>query len=64
LLLYRENYYQGEKEDGPALADLPQSNDLEIIVAKNRHGFTKTVNFVWDAEHTLILPKETHYGDD
>jgi len=26
-------------------------------VAKNRHGSTRTVEFVWDAEHTLILPR-------
>ena len=59
LLLYREAYYQSEQESGPV--ELPESNDMEIIVAKNRHGFTKTVGFIWDEEHTLLLAKETNY---
>jgi len=42
MLLYREE---------------PEANTMEIIVAKNRHGVTKTIEFVWDGEHTLILPR-------
>ncbi len=59
LLLYREAYYQNEQESGEV--ELPESNEMEIIVAKNRHGFTKTVGFIWDEEHTLLLPRETNY---
>ncbi|MDR1733558.1 MAG: replicative DNA helicase [Oscillospiraceae bacterium] len=61
LLLYREQYYIGEKEDSGQTEEVAESNDMEIIVAKNRHGFTKTVEFIWDAEHTLIRAKETNY---
>ena len=34
LFLFREDYYRNEKEDGAA----SDSNQAEIIVAKNRHG--------------------------
>ncbi|MDR3312859.1 MAG: replicative DNA helicase [Oscillospiraceae bacterium] len=61
MLLYREAYYQNEQESGEV--DLPESNEMEIIVAKNRHGFTKSVGFIWDEEHTLLLPRETTYDD-
>lgn len=60
LLLYRENYYKDDSEDN----DLPddeaevKSNDIEVIVAKNRHGETKSVKFVWDPAHTRFLGKE------
>jgi len=55
MLLYRESYYKHEQESGEVEA--PEEDTMEIIVAKNRHGFTRTVEFTWDAEHTLILPK-------
>jgi replicative DNA helicase len=60
MLLYREAYYQHDQEAGEV--EVAESNGMEIIVAKNRHGFTKTVEFIWDAEHTLLLPKESAYG--
>ncbi|MCL2106209.1 MAG: replicative DNA helicase [Oscillospiraceae bacterium] len=62
LLLYREAYYQNESDAGEV--ELEEANTMEIIVAKNRHGFTKTVEFIWDGEHTLLLPKakELSYG--
>jgi replicative DNA helicase len=56
MLLYREDYYKNEQDAGDV--EVPDANTMEIIVAKNRHGFTKTCEFVWDSEHTLILPKE------
>ena len=57
MLLYREDYYKNEQDSGEV--EVQEANTMEIIVAKNRHGFTKTVEFIWDGEHTLILPKET-----
>ncbi|MDR2647664.1 MAG: replicative DNA helicase [Oscillospiraceae bacterium] len=60
LLLYRESYYQTADDGGTQ--EVQQSNNMEIIVAKNRHGYTKTVEFMWDGEHTLILPKESSYA--
>jgi replicative DNA helicase len=59
LLLYRESYYQDDSESGTV--EVRDANTMEIIVAKNRHGETRTVNFVWDASHTLILPIDTQH---
>ena len=58
LMLYRDEYYKNEGDDKSEIEVSP-SDILEVIVAKNRHGFTKTVKFVWDGEHTLISPLET-----
>jgi replicative DNA helicase len=59
MLLYREDYYKNEPDAGEV--QVQEANTMEIIVAKNRHGFTKTVEFVWDGEHTLILPKDEEH---
>lgn len=40
ILLYRDGYFQDEK---------PQVEDIEFILAKNRHGETGTVKLVWHA---------------
>ena len=59
LMLYREEYYKNEKDDDPDIDDEPQeaptANKTELIIAKNRHGPTKTVEFIFDADHTLFL---------
>ena len=60
LMLYRAEYYAAEKKDDakgePANGeDAPNANEVEIIVAKNRHGPTTTVKLVFDAEHTLFV---------
>ena len=62
LMLYREEYYKNEKDDPdgddePA-PTAPVANEVEVIVAKNRHGPTKTVDFIWDADHTLFMGVE------
>lgn len=43
LFLYRDAYYNKES---------PQQNLSECIVAKNRHGETRTVNLIWDGQFT------------
>lgn len=43
LFLFREDYYRNEKEDGAA----SDSNQAEIIVAKNRHGELDNVQVSW-----------------
>ena len=62
MMLYRPDYYAGEKKDDTPSEEPPEeapnANQVEIIVAKNRHGPTNTVNLVWDAEHTLFVGLE------
>lgn len=64
LMLYREDYYKGEKDDDKDGSQEQQEvNTVSVIVAKNRHGSTGDVNFAWDGEHTLFLPIEKKYED-
>lgn len=49
LFLYREKYYDSEKNDGDDLGD---PNAAECIVAKNRHGEIGTVKMHWDGQFT------------
>ncbi len=65
MMLYRPDYYSGEKDDdgsddGSAAAE---ANIAEVIVAKNRHGETGTVQFAFDGEHTLFLQLEKIHDD-
>jgi replicative DNA helicase len=61
ILLYRESYYaDGDDSSSDGEEKEVLSNDIEVIVAKNRHGETKTINFIWDANHTRFTTK----GDD
>ena len=53
-----------EKEDGDeAEATRQDVNVAEVIVAKNRHGETGTVEFAFDGEHTLFLQLEKVHDD-
>lgn len=64
LMLYRPDYYAGEKDDNDNDEnENPDVNKVEVIVAKNRHGETGTVEFIWDAEHTLFIPVEKLRND-
>ena len=49
LFLYREKYYDSEKDDGEDLGD---PNAAECIVAKNRHGEIGTIKMHWDGQFT------------
>ena len=65
LMLYRENYYDGEKSDNEETDEQKNEvNTVSVIVAKNRHGETGTVDFIWDAEHTLFLPIEKVHNEN
>ncbi len=65
MMLYRPDYYSGEKEDDGADdgANAAEANVAEVIVAKNRHGETGTVQFAFDGEHTLFLQLEKIHDD-
>lgn len=52
LMLYREDYYSdGQDEDAEAEKEVDK---VEIIVSKNRHGPTGSVDLGWDSEYTLF----------
>ena len=63
MMLYREDYYNGEKEEGEDYSSQPEVNKISVIVSKNRHGELGTVDFAWDGEHTLFLPIEKIHND-
>lgn len=64
MMLYREDYYKGEKEDDePAPPEKQDVNTVQVLVVKNRHGETGVVEFAWDAEHTLFVPIEKRIQD-
>ena len=54
LFLYREDYYSNEK--GPN--EESDKNSGECIVAKNRHGETKTVPLHWQGEFMRFTAQE------
>jgi replicative DNA helicase len=73
-MLYRENYYgsndaayDDEAEDAympEAVSDAPRADEVEVIVAKNRHGITKTIKFLWESEYTRYYTLERNFHDD
>ena len=63
MMLYRPDYYKGEKDDEEVTEQQASVNTVEVIVAENRHGETGTVEFAWDGEHTLFLALEKTYDD-
>lgn len=54
LFLYRDVYYTKDEED---------VGGAECIVAKNRHGETRTVNLRFDGQFTRFSDVETRYGE-
>ncbi len=57
LFIYRENYYDAEKNDPENVND---PGEAECIVAKNRHGETKTVPLHWDGQFTRFTATERY----
>ncbi len=55
LFLYREDYYSSERGGGQAETD---KNSGECIVAKNRHGETKTIPLHWQGEFMRFTAQE------
>ena len=54
LFLYREDYYQSDEAPGEAV----DKNSGECIVAKNRHGESKTVPLHWQGEFMRFTSQE------
>ena len=54
LMLHRESYYKNNKDEEQE-SDI---NKAEIIVAKNRHGSTETVDVAWNPEFTMFSTLE------
>lgn len=64
LMLYRPDYYSNDEENEDDENESKQlANKAEIIVAKNRHGPTDTVEMIWDADHTLFISAEKIRND-
>ena len=64
LMLYSPDYYNNGDEDQNDDENAQQlANKAEIIVAKNRHGPTDTVEMIWDADHTLFISAERIRND-
>ena len=55
LMFHRENYYQTGMEPPGEDAD---QNECQIIVAKNRHGETKTIPVHWQGEFMRFTARE------
>lgn len=59
LMLYRDEYYDGEKDkDAPDAEQNENANGginvAEVIVAKNRHGGNGTVELSWNPSYTMF----------
>ncbi len=52
MMLYRKDYYKGEDSDNEDGDEETHADEMEVIVAKNRHGPTKTVKLIWNSEYT------------
>lgn len=63
IMLYRDEYYDAEKEDNEPEEEKPAVNKVEFIVAKNRHGPTTTVEAMWNGDYTLFSNLETLRND-
>ena len=63
LMLYRPNYYSNDEEQDDDDEAKLSPNKAEIIVAKNRHGPTDTVEMFWDPDHTLFISVEKIRND-
>ena len=68
IFLYREEYYKvtGAEEkksdkDGGGEPDKAKDNIAEIIVAKNRHGETGSVEMGWEGQFTRFTTLDKNY---
>lgn len=72
VMLYRKDYYKGEKEDDKSPQEQQQNdapsdvevNIAELLVQKNRHGPTGSVKMVWNPQFTLYTCYEENKTDE
>ncbi len=62
IMLYRHEYYAGEKDEQPPEERSP-INKAEFIISKNRHGPTTTVEVAWNGDYTLFSNLEQIRND-
>ncbi len=58
LFLYREGYYSSAE-----ISETQDKNSGECIVAKNRHGETRSVPLHWQGEYMRFTAQEVHRSD-
>ncbi len=61
LFLYREDYYRNDVADDKQ--DEIDASKTELIVAKNRHGATGTIEMIFDKEFTRFRSVDKSYYD-
>lgn len=58
LMLYRDEYYDSDRDNTDDRAENEDDhngvNVAEVIVAKNRHGSTGTVELTWNPDYTMF----------
>ena len=54
--LYRDSYFPGDEES-------ENPNAAEAIVLKNRHGETRTVDLIWQAEYTRYVSVDRRHDE-
>ncbi len=60
VLLHRKDYYEATKEDYTA----PDIEEIELIVAKNRHANTGVVKLAWHGKTGKISEFDTQHDDE
>lgn len=63
IMLYRDEYYAGEKDEPGEPVERSPVNEAEFIISKNRHGPTTTVKVAWNGDYTLFTNLETIRND-
>ncbi len=58
LFIYREDYYNVNDPN----QNQTQTNAAELIVAKNRHGETGSIDLQWMGQFTAFLSQDNHHG--
>ena len=59
MFLHREAYYSSED-----VSQVYDENKAECIIAKNRHGETRTVHLAWEGQFAKFSSMENRYEED